>query len=41
MHESGLAKGHGMDGIIKEYVEEHSELPLKRLTRTIRRRARP
>jgi len=41
MHESGLAKGHGIDGIVKEYVQEHSELPLKRLTRTIRRKARP
>jgi hypothetical protein len=38
MHESGLAKGHGIDGIVKEYVEEHSELPLKRLGRVILRR---
>jgi hypothetical protein len=38
MHESGLAKGHGLDGIIKGYVEDHSELPLKRLGRVILRR---
>ncbi|HEV8535280.1 MAG TPA: hypothetical protein VGR87_06105 [Candidatus Limnocylindria bacterium] len=38
LHEAGLAKNHGLEGIVSGYVAEHSERPLKRLTRAIRRR---
>lgn len=38
LHEKGLPKGHGLERVVSGYVEEHSERPLKRLTRAIRRR---
>lgn len=41
LHEAGLAKGHGLPGVVDEYVEHHSELPLKRITRKIRRKGQP
>jgi hypothetical protein len=37
LHEAGLAKGHGLDAIVGEYVAEHSKRPLRRLRRVIRR----
>jgi len=35
LHEAGLAKEHGLDEIVTEYVKEHSQHPLKRVVRGI------
>ena len=37
MHQQGLPKGHGLEQLITEYATEHSERPLQRLSRTMRR----
>jgi hypothetical protein len=41
MHQQGLPKGHGLEQLITAYATERSERPLKRLGRTMRRRAQP
>jgi hypothetical protein len=36
LHEKGLPKGHDLNGVVRTYVDGHSEQPLRRVVRTIR-----
>lgn len=39
-HEAGLAQRESLRGVVRDYVDDHSELRLKRVARTIRRKPR-
>lgn len=38
LHQTGLPKGHGLEQLVSGYAADHSEQPLKRVTRAITRR---
>jgi hypothetical protein len=40
-HGSGLPRTEDLRGVIRDYVDDHSKTPLKRVARTIRRKPRP
>jgi len=40
LHEKGLPKGHDLNGVVREYVDDHSEQPLRKVARTIRPKPR-